>query len=245
MTDVVLKGGLVVDGSGTPAMVADVAVTNGRIESVGPGLRGERMLDAAGQVVAPGFFDIHTHYDAQVLWDPVLTPSAWHGVTSVVAGNCGFSFAPCRPHDRELVMRTLERVEDMPYASLAAGIDWDFQSYGEYLAAVGRRGTMINFGGYVGHTTVRIFVMGEEAYERPATEAEVAQMESVVAESVRAGALGFSTSTIALHRGWQGRPVPSNLASAGELTALIRAAVRTGCGVVQASPEGDFTRLYS
>jgi N-acyl-D-aspartate/D-glutamate deacylase len=159
MADVIVKGGLVVDGTGTRPLEADVAIADGRIVEIGTGLRGGRILDATGLVVAPGFFDIHTHYDGQVLWDPALTPSAWHGVTSVVAGNCGFSFAPCRPGDRELVMRTLERVEDMPYASLAAGIDWDFQTYGDYLGAVTRRGTLINFGGYVGHTTVRIFVM--------------------------------------------------------------------------------------
>jgi N-acyl-D-aspartate/D-glutamate deacylase len=244
MTDLVVKGGLVVDGSGAPATVADVAVTDGRIEQIGSNLQGSTVLDATGQVVAPGFFDIHTHYDAQVLWDPALTPSAWHGVTSVVAGNCGFSFAPCRPTDRELVMRTLERVEDMPYASLAAGIDWDFETYAEYLDAVARRGTAINFGGYVGHSTVRINVMGEDAYERAATDAELHRMEAVVAESVRAGALGFSTSTIALHRGWKGKPVPSNVAGADELTSLIRAAGRAGCRVVQASPEGDFGWLY-
>ncbi len=244
MSDLVVKGGLVVDGTGAPPVVADVAVTNGRIEEIGSGLRGDRLIDAAGLVVAPGFFDIHTHYDGQVLWDPVLSPSAWHGVTSVVAGNCGFSFAPCRPNHRELVMRTLERVEDMPYASLAAGIEWDFESYGEYLAAVVRRGTLINFGGYVGHTTVRIFVMGEDAYDRPATDAEVGAMSATVAQSVRDGALGFSTSTIALHRGWQGKPVPSNLAAPDELTSLIRSAGASGCGVVQASPEGDFGWLY-
>ena len=118
MAELVIKGGLVVDGSGGPPRQADVAVTDGRIEAVGPDLQGSRYLDASGQVVAPGFIDLHTHYDAQVLWDPGLTPSSWHGVTSVVAGNCGFSLAPCRPDHHELVMRTLERVEDMPYASL-------------------------------------------------------------------------------------------------------------------------------
>lgn len=239
MTELVVRGGLVVDGTGAPAYHADVAVTGGRIEAIGRGLRGGRALDAAGMAVAPGFFDLHTHYDAQVLWDPLLTPSAFHGVTSVVAGNCGFTLAPCRPSDHELVLRTLERVEDMPYASLSAGVDWGFESYGEYLRAIARRGTAINFGGYVGHTAVRLAVLGAEAYERAATEAEIGTMAHAVAVAVTEGALGFSTSNLGLHRGWKGKPVPSNLATREEIVALMRAAAGAGATVVQMAPQGD------
>jgi len=149
MSDLVIRGGTVLDGSGAPGRSADVAVTNGRISEVGARLRGRRTLDADGLVVAPGFIDGHTHYDAQVFWDPALTPSCWHGVTTVIAGNCGFTIAPCRPADRELIALTLEHVEDMPLESLRAGIPWDFETFPEYLDSVERRGTLLNFGGYV------------------------------------------------------------------------------------------------
>src|SRR5947207_15504118 len=137
--DLVIKGGTVVDGSGSPGVRADVAISDGKVVAIGPDLEGERALDAGGHVVAPGFIDIHTHYDAQVFWDPALTPSCFHGVTTVVAGNCGFSIAPTRPADRELVGRTLEKVEDMDPACLAVGIPWDdFETFPQYLAAVRR-----------------------------------------------------------------------------------------------------------
>ncbi|HPG28655.1 MAG TPA: amidohydrolase family protein, partial [Myxococcota bacterium] len=139
MTSIVIRGGRVVDGTGAPAVEADVLVRDGRIAEIGPGLRGDRELDAAGAVVAPGFVDIHTHYDAQVFWDPALSPSCYHGVTTVVAGNCGFSIAPTREKDRETIALTLEKVEDMDPASLMAGIPWDFETFPEYLASVERR----------------------------------------------------------------------------------------------------------
>ena len=146
MADVtVVRGGTIVDGTGAPGRTGDVAVSDGRIVGMGPGLTGDRTVDASGCVVAPGFIDIHTHYDAQVFWDPALTPSCFHGVTTVVAGNCGFSIAPTRPADRTLVARTLEKVEDMDPASLAAGIPWDFETFPEYLASVARRGTALNY----------------------------------------------------------------------------------------------------
>ena len=164
--DLVIRGGTVVDGSGAAGRPADVAVTDGVITEIGDHLDGDRELDASDQIVSPGFIDIHSHYDAQVFWDPALTPSSFHGVTSVVAGNCGFSIAPCRPEHRALLARTLQHVEDMDLATLQAGIPWDFETFPEYLDSVARRGVGLNYGVYVGHTAVRLFVMGEEGYER-------------------------------------------------------------------------------
>src|SRR5207253_11108653 len=149
MSDLVIHGGVVIDGTGAPGVRADVAIDAGRITGIGEGLHGDRELDASGQVVAPGFIDIHTHYDAQVYWDPALTPSCYHGVTTVVAGNCGFSIAPTRPEHRELIARTLENVEDMHVPSLMAGIPWDFSTFPEYLASVERRGTAMNYAAYI------------------------------------------------------------------------------------------------
>src|SRR6516225_7915455 len=190
VAELVIKGGVVVDGTGAPGRRADVAVSGGRVAEVGAGLDGDRVLDASGCVVAPGFIDIHTHYDAQVFWDPALTPSCFHGVTTVVAGNCGFSIAPTRAEHRELIARTLENVEDMDVATLAAGIPWDFASFPEYLASVGQHGVGINFAAYIGHTALRLFVMGDDAYERTATAKEIGRMQAVLREAMLAGAAG-------------------------------------------------------
>src|SRR5687768_6819393 len=172
--DLVIKGGKVVDGTGKPGYEADVAVSDGRVTDIGDNLDGDRTLDASGHVVAPGFIDIHTHYDAQVFWDPALTPSSWHGVTTVVAGNCGFSIAPCRPEHQELLVHTLEHVEDMSPATLEAGVPWDFETFPEYLDSVERHGTVINYAAYIGHTAVRLYVMGDEGYTRKeATDKEL------------------------------------------------------------------------
>ncbi len=220
--DLVIRGGTVVDGTGAPGRRADVAVTDGTISGIGDGLDGHRELDASGQIVSPGFIDIHSHYDAQVFWDPALTPSSFHGVTSVVAGNCGFSIAPCRPEHRALLARTLQHVEDMNLATLEAGIPWDFETFPQYLDSVARHGTALNYGVYVGHTAVRLFVMGEDGYERETpTDAELAQMQAVVRDAMNAGAMGFATSSSATHNGDGGRPVPSRLASRAELEALL------------------------
>jgi N-acyl-D-amino-acid deacylase len=220
--DVVIRGGTVVDGTGAPGRLADVAVTDGVISDIGTGLSGRHELEAAGQVVTPGFVDIHTHYDAQVFWDPALTPSCWHGVTSVVAGNCGFSIAPVRPADRELLVRTLQHVEDMSPDTLFAGVPWDeFETFPQYLDAIEARGTLINFACYVGHTAVRIFVMGEAGYERAATDDEITEMQRVVADAMAAGAAGFATSSSPTHSGDRGRPVPSRVADLAELRSLL------------------------
>jgi N-acyl-D-amino-acid deacylase len=234
--ELVIRGGTVVDGTGAPGRVADVAVTDGRISDIGEGLDGRRELDASGHVVAPGFVDIHTHYDAQVFWDPALTPSSWHGVTTVVAGNCGFSIAPCRPEHRGLIGRTLQHVEDMSLPTLEAGIPWDFETFPEYLASVARHGAVLNYTAYVGHTAIRLYVMGDDGYEREATDDELDRMAEVVREAVAAGAAGVATSAAPTHNGDGGRPVPSRLADLRELEALYLPMRDVGRGVGALTP---------
>ena len=237
--ELVIKGGTVIDGTGAPGVAADVAVHDGRIAEIGAGLDGRRVLEADGHVVAPGFNDIHTHYDAQVFWDPGLTPSSYHGVTTVIAGNCGFSIAPCGPDGAGILGRTLQHVEDMSLDTLVAGVPWDeFETFGQYLDTVERRGVGLNYGCYVGHTAVRLFVMGEDAYERAATEAEIATMRQIVADAMAAGAAGFATSASPTHNGDQGRPVPSRVADLAELTALAEPLREAGRGVLAMLPGG-------
>jgi N-acyl-D-amino-acid deacylase len=237
--DTVIRGGTVVDGTGTAGYSADVAITDGKISAIGRGLSGDRVLSADGQVVSPGFIDIHTHYDAQVFWDPALTPSSFHGVTSVVAGNCGFSIAPITSDGVALLARTLQHVEDMSFDTLAAGVPWDeFETFPQYLQAIGRRGSALNFGAYVGHTAVRLYVMGEEAYERAATPAEVERMQAVVAEAMAGGAIGFASSSSPTHNGDRGRPVPSRVADLAELRALLQPLRTAKKGVVALLPGG-------
>ena len=237
--EIVIRGGTVVDGTGAPGRRADVAVQGGRIVGVGDGLRGTRELDASGQVVAPGFIDIHTHYDAQVFWDPALTPSAYHGVTTVVAGNCGFSIAPVRPDGVELLARTLQHVEDMSFDTLAAGVPWDaFESFTSYLDAIDERGVGLNYACYVGHTAVRLYAMGPEAYERAATPSELSTMQQIVADAMAGGAAGFATSASPTHNGAGGRPVPSRVADLAELEALMTPVRDAGRGVIAMLPGG-------
>jgi N-acyl-D-amino-acid deacylase len=234
--DLTIRGGLLVDGSGAPARSGDVGVRNGRIAALGK-VRGPslREIDASGCVVAPGFIDAHTHYDAQLLWDRGLSISPWHGVTTVVIGNCGFGIAPTPRRQRELVLRTLESVEGMSFEALCAGLgeDWGFESFGEYLDAIERRGTLINVGALVGHTPVRIAALGEQASEREATPDEVAAMSRCVAEALRAGALGFATSKSPTHVGHAGSPVPSRAAALCEIEALAANLGHAGRGVLQ------------
>lgn len=234
--DVVIRGGIVVDGSGEPGREADVAISGDRISEIGSGLSGKVELDACGQVVAPGFIDIHTHYDAQVFWDPALTPSCYHGVTSVIAGNCGFSIAPTRASHQDLIARTLENVEDMNVDSLAEGIPWDFETFPEYLDSISGRGIALNFGAYIGHTALRLFVVGDEAYERASTDEEVARMVEVVAEAIDAGAAGLATSFAMTHRGADGLPIPSRFATRDEFEALIGVLGQKRRGVVSIAP---------
>jgi N-acyl-D-amino-acid deacylase len=234
--ELVIRGGKVIDGTGAPAVRADVAIDGGRVVAIGPNLEGEQTLDAGGHVVAPGFIDIHTHYDAQVFWDPALTPSCFHGVTTVVAGNCGFSIAPIRPDHHEVIARTLENVEDMNFETLNAGIPWDFSTFPEYLDSVERRGLGMNFCAYIGHTALRLFVMGDAAYERAATAVEVARMQEVVRDGMRAGAIGFATSFAPTHRGMDGKPIPSRFAERSELEALLEVLSELDTGIVGVTP---------
>lgn len=244
MHEVTIRGGLVVDGSGREPHRSDVGIDGGCVTAIAPDLPGHDVIDAGGCVVAPGFIDLHTHYDPQVLWDPLLSPSSQLGVTSVVAGNCGFSIAPCPAALRESMIATLVNVEDMRSATLHAGIDWSFESYGEYLEAIAARGTAINFGGYVGHTAVRLSVMGDDAYERQARPDEIAQMASVVADSIASGALGFSSDRSPFHRGDGGRPVPSAVATLEEVAALWRAADASGAGLIHVAPGETYEWVY-
>jgi len=234
--DLVIRGGTVVDGTGAPGRAADVAIADGTIQEIGSDLRGTRELDASGCVVSPGFIDIHTHYDAQVFWDPALRPSSYHGVTTLVAGNCGFTIAPTRPEHRDVIVRTLENVEDMDPETLTAGVEWDFETFPQYLDAVHRRGTSLNFTAYVGHSALRLYVMGDAAYERAATADETARMCELVREGIGAGGAGFSTSFSYAHRGVDGKPVPSRFAQRDEVDALFTATGETGKGVILITP---------
>ncbi len=236
--DLLIRGGTLVDGSGAPGRRGDLGIRGGLIAALGD-VHGTaaRVLDADGAVVAPGFVDIHTHYDAQVFWDRMLTISPWHGVTSVVVGNCGFGIAPTRPQHRELVLRTLENVEGMSLDALTSGLgtDWPFETFPQFLDAIERRGTAINLGALVGHTPVRLYVMGEEATERTASDDEIAAMRRIVDDALAAGALGFATSKSPTHVGFAGRPVPSRAASSAEITALAGALGEAGHGIMQAT----------
>jgi N-acyl-D-aspartate/D-glutamate deacylase len=242
--EISIRGGIVVDGTGSPPAQADVGITDGKVVEIGDSVRGERQIDASGRLVVPGFIDIHTHYDPQVLWDPWLTPSSWHGVTTVVAGNCGYSIAPTQKQSRGSILRTLDKVEDMRLSTLEAGVGWDFETYPEYLQTVARRGTAINFGGYVGHTPVRLYVMGDEAYEREATADEIARMRQVVKESLVGGALGFSSDRGGFHLGDGGRPVPSIVSTQDELEALMGVTAEIGQGMVHVAPGERYSWVY-
>ena len=234
--ELVIRGGTLVDGTGAPGRPADVRIAGGRVAEIGANLRAPRELDASGCVVAPGFIDIHTHYDAQVFWDPMFSSSCWHGVTTVVAGNCGFTIAPTREAHRHAIVETLQAVEDMSIATLEAGIVWEFTTFREYLDLVERRGLGLNFACYVGHSAVRLFAMGDAGYERAATEPEIDAMRAVVADAMQAGAIGLASSFSPTHFGVGGKPVPSRHSGHEELRALASVLGELGRGVVVFAP---------
>src|SRR5437899_335908 len=229
MLDLIIGGGEVVDGTGAPRRPADVGIREGRIDAIGDlaGVEASTTIDAAGKLVAPGFVDVHTHYDAQVFWDGSLSPSPLHGVTTVLAGNCGFSIAPLsgRAADGEYLMRMLARVEGMPLEALAAGVPWNWTSTAEYLDAV-EGSIAVNAGFMVGHSALRRVVMGDDATDREATEDEVGAMGRLLEEGIEAGGIGFSSSWARTHNDGDGRMVPSRYATTEELLALAGAAGR-------------------
>ncbi len=233
--DLKIINGRIIDGTGGPSMYGAIAIQDGRIAAMGdvPG-DARQVIDAQGAVIAPGFVDIHTHYDAQLFWDPFLTISPWHGVTTAVIGSCGFGIAPTRPSGRDLILRTLERVEAMSLDALNAGLgeQWPFETFPEYLAAIEARGVAINIGVMIGHTPIRLYVMGTDAVEREATADEVAQMRALVLEGLQAGAIAFATSVSNVHIGFSGKPVPSRLASRSEMVALAGAVGEAGTGII-------------
>jgi N-acyl-D-aspartate/D-glutamate deacylase len=244
MTDLVFRGAIVYDGTGAAPVRADVAVRGNRIEAVQPKIdtAAAQVVDAEGLALMPGIIDSHTHFDAQITWDPTLRPSPALGVTTAVIGNCGFTIAPCRPADRELTMRNLTQVEGMSLDALRAGIDWGFETFGDYMAQLRRKGCVVNVAAYVGHSSVRTYVMGADAARREATAAEIAQMQALVRDAMRDGAVGFATSTSPAHNGEGGLPMPSRLASDAEMAALVGAMAEAGRGVFMLT-KGGHTRV--
>ncbi len=241
MHDLVIRNGFLVDGSGAPGRHADVAVDDGIITSIDPagsGAAGRRTVEADGALVTPGFVDIHTHYDAQASWDPYLTPSSWHGVTTVVMGNCGVGFAPAAPDRHEWLIALMEGVEDIPGSAMTEGITWAWTTYPEYLDALAAKQHAIDVGSQIAHGPLRAFVMGERgAANETATDADIAEMAVQVEAALRAGALGFSTSRTPLHRSKDGELVPGTNADARELLGIGAAIRRAGHGLFQFAPE--------
>ncbi len=232
--DIVIKNGLVIDGTGAPARRADVALAGGRIAAIGTIADGaKRTIDAAGLAVAPGFIDPHTHYDAQICWDGALTPSSWHGVTSVVMGNCGVGIAPCRPATREIAMRDLVNVEAIPFEVLEQGITWDWESFPQYMDAAARRKPALNLAFLAPLTPFRHYVMGEASMERAAGAEETAKIKTLLGEAVDAGAFGFSSTLLNQHMGFAGRPLACRNASREELRAYCNALKERAKGAIE------------
>lgn len=245
MLDLLIRGAQVLDGTGAPARMVDVGVQDGRITRVGEiaaGTSARETVAAQGLALMPGIIDNHTHYDAQVTWDAWCTPSSALGVTTAIIGNCGFTIAPCRPQDRDRVMRNLTQVEGMSIDVLRAGIDWRFETIPEYLDFLDQRGCAINLAAFAGHSSIRTFVMGDDASRRAATAEEVAQMKALLLEAMAAGALGFATSTSPAHNGEAGLPMPSRLADDAELTTLVGSLREAGRGVFMLT-KGGHTKI--
>ena len=238
--DLLIKNGTVVDGTGAPSYQADVAVADGKIAAIGKITDGaKKTLDAADLIVAPGFVDPHTHYDAQICWDPLITSSSWHGVTSLVMGNCGVGLAPCRPENQEIAAWDLVNVEAIPFEVLGKGVTWDWTTFPEYMDAAQKRGSGINIGFMAALTPFRHWVMGEESMERVATPEERAQIKAMIKEAVAAGAFGFSTTNVAQHIGYKGRPIACRQADWDELKAYANALQELGKGSIELALTND------
>ena len=236
--DLVIRGGTVVDGSGAKRFTADVGIKDGMIAEVGRiTANARRTIDADGLIVSPGFIDGHTHMDAQVAWDPLGSCSCWHGVTSVVMSNCGFALAPCKPEDRDLYARCLSAVEDIPTEAMAAGIDWSWETFPEYLATVERLPKAINYGMYIGHSALRMYAMGERAFTETATEDEMVRMADLVKEALKAGAMGFSSSRASTHVTPDNTPVASRIADWEEIDRIVAAMAELDAGIFQVGPD--------
>src|SRR6476660_3309273 len=236
--DLLIRGGTIVDGSGAARYRGDVGVRSGRIVEIGR-IRSaaERTLDADGLIVAPGFIDGHTHMDAQVAWDRIGSCSCWHGVTTVIMGNCGFALAPCPPAEREWFARCLTAVEDIPTEAMMAGIDWTWETFPEYLANVDRLPKAINYGAYIGHSALRMYVMGKRALTERATEDDLARMAAAVREAMRAGAMGFSSSRSTTHVTPDDTPVASRIAEWEEIDRILAAMAELDAGIFQVGPD--------
>src|SRR5271170_2262432 len=241
MHDLVIRGGTVVDGMGEPARTADVTIDRGHISGVGSfaGEAANRTVDADGLLVAPGWVDVHTHYDGQATWDEVLAPSSSHGVTTVVTGNCGVGFAPARPDRHDWLIGLMEGVEDIPGSALAEGMQWEWETFPEYLDTLDRRKWTMDVGTQIAHGAVRAYVMGDRgARNEPATPEEIAAMGRIVREAIEAGALGFSTSRTLGHRAIDGEPVPGTFAAEDELFGLGEAMAAGGRATFELAPQG-------
>jgi N-acyl-D-amino-acid deacylase len=236
--DTVIRGGTIVDGSGKPRFSGDVGIKDGGIVEIGKvTTAAKRTIDADGLIVSPGFIDGHTHMDAQIAWDPLGSCSCWHGVTSVVMSNCGFALAPCKPADRDWYARCLSAVEDIPTDAMAAGIDWTWETFPEYLATVERLPKAINYGMYIGHSALRMYVMGKRALSEKATEDDMVAMTQLVQEALKAGALGFSSSRASTHLTPDDTPVASRLAEWEEIDRIMAAMAELNDGIFQVGPD--------
>src|SRR5689334_1463048 len=232
--DIVIRGGTIVDGTGAEPFHGDVGIADGRIAEIGKiAAKRKREIDAEGHVVSPGFIDLHTHLDAQIGWDPDLTPISWHGVTTALMGNCGVTFAPCKPQDREFLAAMMESVEDIPRQAIMTGLPWTWENYGDYLNAVEKLRPGLNIAGMVGHSAVRYYVMGDRSFAEQASDAEKKQMADIVAKAVDEGAIGFSTNRFAPHKAPDGRSIPGTFADPSELIEIGKA-VKARNGLMQA-----------
>lgn len=240
--DLVIKNGTVVDGTGAARYQADIAVANGKIAEIGKVSDGaKKTIDASDLIVSPGFVDPHTHYDAQICWDPLITSSSWHGVTSLVMGNCGVGLAPCKPEVRDVAAWDLVNVEAIPFDVLSKGIKWEWETFPQYMDAAAKRGSGINLGFLAPLTPFRHFVMGEESMDRPATPEETAKIKALIKEAVAAGAMGFTTSFIAQHIGYKGRPLACRQADFNEFKAYSNALKELGRGAIELALTNDIS----